>query len=129
MTLEKSTYMEITRMPIHISNHRIDTISNRCDFPIISKLILETILNLEGEKKECLNYRKFYTNLYRLPKTNLVQSLNSAAFDSITKTLSKSDFEFDEDKRLRKELIQYWKIKNAKFSPLPWSGDNDATHR
>jgi len=112
-----------------ISNQRIENISIRTDFPLISKLFLEMILNLEGDKQDHLNYGKYYTNLYRLNKVDLVRSLNTATFDGINKTISKTDFEFDEDKKLRDELIQYWKIKNAKFSPLLWSGEFDATHR
>jgi len=112
-----------------ISNQRIENISIRTDFPLISKLFLEMILNLEGVKQDNLPYQKWYTNLYRLSKTHLVQPLNMAIFDGINKTISKTDYEFDEDKRLRQELIQYWKIKNAKFTPLLWSGEFDATHR
>ena len=111
---------------MRISTKRIENISIRTDFPLISKLFLEMILNLEGDKKEDLQYQKWYTNLYRLKKTDIVRSLNSALFQSITKTFSTSDFECDEDKKLRNELIEYWKIKNAKFAPLVFLGEQDA---
>jgi len=106
-----------------ISNQRIEKISIRTDFPLISKLFLEMILNLEGDKQDHLNYGKYYTNLYRLNKYDLVRSLNSATFDGIHKTISKTDFEFDEDQRLRAELIQYWRVKNAKSMPLVFLGE------
>jgi len=108
-----------------ISEHRLNSISTRCNHPIIGRLFLETLINLEGKKCEHLNYGKFITNLYRIEKSNIIHSINDATFDSLAKTISQSDFEYEEDEKLKEDLTQYFRIKISKNGPLVFPGDSN----
>jgi len=102
-----------------LNKTRISDLVDRSDWNILTKFFLETVMLYENEAPDnhSLPFQKALTNVYRVDRNTLTNANNEIIKNSLIKTLG-NEFVYQEDKNLKKQLMDYLAIKQAKRCPI-----------
>ena len=114
-----------------LNNKRIQDLTQRSDYNLLTKFALELILGYENTEPDStkLKFSKAITNLYRTDKGTLTIENNRIVEGALIRTLGGDRFIYPEDRLLHENLLHYFKVKNAKKCPsigLEIGGGEDA---
>jgi len=109
-----------------LNQTRISDLVERSDWNILTKFFLETVILYENNESDnhSLPFQKALTNVYRVDRHTLTNANNEIIKNSLIKTLG-NEFEYVEDRNLKKQLMDYLAIKQAKRCPIAFDMDKE----